>query len=98
MRLRGMCRRQSNQSLSNYFHSKNLATATEFYPMAAKKGTANGRNAVNTLNRTNDQITGKNQNRTVTYRLDRITTNNAPDYDMSEDSDVDFFDVKTLTS
>lgn len=81
--------KDSGKPLSHYFASKNLATSTEFYPMAATKGTPNGRNAVNTLNRTNNQVTGKDQHRTVTATLDRKVSNNAPDYDMSEDSEVE---------
>lgn len=82
--------------LSAYFHSNNLKTAKEFYPMAAIGGTSNGRNAVNTLNRTNREVITKQRDenkvvvRSFQKLLERNTNNNAPDYDMSDDSDVDF--------
>lgn len=51
----------------------------EFFPMAGEGGSGNGRNAVDTLNRNKPF---------VTYRKNLRGENNAPDYDMSEDSDV----------
>lgn len=72
--------KENNLPLSDFFHADKLTIADAFYPMAANGGTSNGRDAVKAITRIN----------TPTEDGEIERKNNAPDYDMSADSDVEF--------
>lgn len=73
--------KENNMPLSDFFHAGKLPVSEAFYPMATKGGTDNGRDAVNTL-KIKKEPTEEGE------AIER--ENNAPDYDMSADSDVEF--------